>query len=68
MFEIPFVNHHILSSLIFCPLIGAILVAILPRRVSREGAFTVALINFIFSLHLVAHWQNGADQPGRLSL
>jgi hypothetical protein len=35
MFEIPFVNHHILSSLIFCPLIGAILVA--SCRVSCRG-------------------------------
>jgi NADH-quinone oxidoreductase subunit M len=65
MFEIPYVNQHILSSLIFCPLIGAILVAMLPRRVSREGAFTVALINFIFSLHLVAHWSNAPISQGR---
>ena len=54
-------NQYILSCLIFCPLVGAILVALLPCRVAREGAFTVALINFIFSLHLVQHWNYTAN-------
>lgn len=52
----PDLNSLILSSLIFCPLVGAILVGLLPRRVAREGALTVALINFIFSLYLVMQW------------
>jgi NADH-quinone oxidoreductase subunit M len=49
-------NTIILSCLIFCPLMGAILVALLPRSVAREGAFVVAVINFVLSLHLWAHW------------
>ena len=54
-------NQYILSCLIFCPLVGAILVALLPCRLAREGAFTVALINFVFSLHLVQHWNSTAN-------
>lgn len=56
----PDLNPYILSCLIFCPLVGAILVALLPGRVAREGAFVVALINFVFSLHLVQHWDYSA--------
>jgi NADH-quinone oxidoreductase subunit M len=49
-------NQIILSCLIFCPLVGALLVALLPRKVAREGAFAVAAVNFVLSLHLWAHW------------
>jgi NADH-quinone oxidoreductase subunit M len=56
----PDLNSLILSCLIFCPLVGAVILALLPRRVAREGAFTVALINFVFSLHLVARWNDAA--------
>jgi len=57
-------NASILSCLLFCPIIGAILVALLPRRVAREGAVVVALINFVLSLHLVAHWGEAASSIG----
>jgi hypothetical protein len=40
--------------------VGALLVSLLPRRVAREGAFVVAFINFIFSLHLLAHWNDAS--------
>ncbi|HEX8832564.1 MAG TPA: NADH-quinone oxidoreductase subunit M, partial [Abditibacteriaceae bacterium] len=59
-------NSIILSSLIFCPLVGALLVALLPRKVAREGAFVVALINFVLSLHLVAHWGEAKSALGSL--
>jgi NADH-quinone oxidoreductase subunit M len=58
------IDGIILSSLIFCPLVGAILLAILPRRVAREGAVVVGIINFIFSLHLWANWERAASQSG----
>ena len=50
----------VLSSLIWCPIIGALIVAFLPRRVAREGAFVVALCNLLFALHLPSHWASGA--------
>ncbi len=49
-------SEHILTSLIFCPLIGALILAFLPSKVAREGAFCVAFINFLFALFLVANW------------
>jgi NADH-quinone oxidoreductase subunit M len=56
--NLPFnFSQIVLSSLIFCPIVGAILLMILPRKVAREGAFTVALINFVTSLHLWANWE-----------
>ncbi len=56
-----FFNHSVLSSLIFCPLLGALLVSLLPRKVAREGAFVVAAINLAFALHLVFHWNDAAN-------
>lgn len=50
---------NILSMLIWCPVVGAIIVALLPRQVAREGAFAVALCNFAFALHLPTHWGDG---------
>lgn len=49
-------NRIILSCLIFLPVVGAILVALLPRKAARPAAIVVALANFVLSLHLVAHW------------
>jgi len=49
-------NQNILSILIFLPLVGALLLALLPRRVSREGAIAIGLANFVLSLHLWYHW------------
>jgi NADH-quinone oxidoreductase subunit M len=47
------------------PLVGALLVSLLPRRVSREGAFVVTAINFVLSLHLVAHWNEALNTTTR---
>lgn len=58
------IDQLILSALIFCPLVGAILIALLPQKVAREGALCVALINFVFSLHLWANWQSVASEAG----
>ena len=38
------------------PILGAILVSLLPRKAARPAAILVALANFMLSLHLVAHW------------
>lgn len=54
-------NPLILSILIFFPLAGAILVALLPRSVARKAAFAVALLNLIFSLHLLQNWDYSAN-------
>ena len=53
-------SNSVLSSLLWCPIVGALIVSLLPRRVAREGAFVVAFINFIFSLHLLAHWNDAS--------
>lgn len=58
------IDQLILSALIFCPLVGALLIALLPGKVAREGALCVALINFVFSLHLWANWQNAISEAG----
>ena len=63
-----FFNHFsqsVLSSLIFCPLVGALLVSLLPRKVVREGALVVAAINLVFALHLIFHWNDAASQTSR---
>lgn len=60
-----FFNRSVLSSLIFCPLLGALLVALLPRKVARKGAFVVAAINLIFAFHLIAHWNEAASATSR---
>ncbi len=49
-------NALILSCLIFCPVAGALLVAVLPRDAAKWGALAVAAFNFVLSLHLVANW------------
>lgn len=57
-------NSVILSCLILFPVLGAILVALLPRAVSRQSALAVAVINFVLSLHLVAHWGEAVSMLG----
>jgi NADH-quinone oxidoreductase subunit M len=51
-------NRHILSCLLLWPLIGCVVVALLPRRVAREAAVVTALIGFVMSLHLWVHWSD----------
>ena len=58
------INPFILSILIFCPLAGALLIMLLPRRVAREGALAVAIINFVFSLHLWCNWTASTPANG----
>ena len=52
-------SSSVLSCLLWCPIVGALIVSLLPRRVSREGALVVALCNFAFSLHLLRYWNEG---------
>lgn len=58
------INQLILAILIAVPLIGAVLLAILPRKFAREGAVGIALLNFIFSLHLWAKWDEAVSATG----
>ncbi len=52
-------NPLILTVLIFFPLFGAVVVAVAPRSLSRGLAVAITAANFVFSLHLLAHWQMG---------
>ncbi len=53
-------NPYILSILIFFPLAGALLVALLPNAIARTAALVVAILNFVFALHLVQNWDFNA--------
>ena len=57
-------DNIILSQILITPLIGAILVLVLPdrRKLSAGVALTFALLTFAFTLHLPAHFSPGA--PG----
>ena len=60
-----FIYSHILTILILTPVAGAILLAFLDsakHEVIRRTALIVALLTFVFSLHLVAHFAH--DQGG----
>jgi NADH-quinone oxidoreductase subunit M len=57
-------NSLILSCLIFCPIVGAILVALLPRRIALWGALAVALLTFALALHPILHWNDGDVATG----
>jgi NADH-quinone oxidoreductase subunit M len=48
------INHHILSLIVFFPLLGAVVLALLPDRgkTMQWGALIVTLITFVFTLHL----------------
>jgi NADH-quinone oxidoreductase subunit M len=52
------VNNHILTLIIFVPLLGAALLALLPGsvRAMRWGALAVTLLTFLLTLHLPAHY------------
>lgn len=56
--------EHLLSSLIFCPIIGAILLAFLPSRVAKQGAFVVGFLNFLLAIVLVASWNTSIAGEG----
>jgi NADH-quinone oxidoreductase subunit M len=58
-------DHSILSLIVFFPLLGAVVLALLPDRgkTMQWGALIVTLITFVFTLHLPARYLSGA-QPG----
>lgn len=55
------INQIILTLLILFPLVGAIVVALLPEKLARGSALVVASLTFLFTLHLWANW--GASTP-----
>lgn len=57
-------NQSILTLILLVPIAGAILIAVLPDRFKLPNwiALATALLDFIFTLHLPAHFLSG--QPG----
>src|SRR5580698_7986394 len=57
-------DNIILSQILVTPLVGALLVVLLPdrRKLSAGVALTFALLTFFFTLHLPAHFDAG--KPG----
>jgi NADH-quinone oxidoreductase subunit M len=53
-------DHSILSLIVFFPLVGAIVLALLPDKgkTMQYGALAVTLITFLLTLHLPAHFNN----------
>jgi NADH:ubiquinone oxidoreductase subunit 4 (subunit M) len=63
-----FLNDYILTILIFFPIAGALVVAVLPRSVSRQAAVAVSIIELLLSVHLWVHWgaaPRAVDTGGR---
>ena len=58
-------DHSILSIIVFFPLLGAMVLALLPDRgkTMQWGALIVTLITFLLTLHLPTHYA-GADAIG----
>ena len=56
----------ILTLIVFFPLAGAVILALLPDRgkTMQWGALIVTLITFALTLHLPAHYAYGAQQSG----
>jgi NADH-quinone oxidoreductase subunit M len=55
-------DNVILSLILIAPLAGALLVLLVPAPLARWAALLTALVTFLFTLHLPAHFQPGA--PG----
>jgi NADH-quinone oxidoreductase subunit M len=55
-------DHSILSIITFVPLLGAVVLALLPDkgRTMQWGALAVALLTFVCTLHLPAHYDYAA--------
>ncbi len=53
-------DHNILTIITFTPLVGAIVLALLPDRdkLQQWAALTVTLLTFLFTLHLPFHYNN----------
>ena len=59
------ISSYILSIVTFTPAVGALLLLFQNRaniRAIRTIALTVSVLAFVFSLHLIAHFETGA--PG----
>src|SRR5437868_14374666 len=52
----------ILTLVTFVPLLGAVILLVLPRRdlITRWAALAISLVTFVLSLHLPAHYRSGA--------
>jgi NADH-quinone oxidoreductase subunit M len=59
------IDHTILTLIVFTPLAGALLLALLPDRgkIMQWGALAVTLVTFLLTLHLPFHFSYAA-QPG----
>ncbi|MDE1175423.1 MAG: NADH-quinone oxidoreductase subunit M [Edaphobacter sp.] len=53
-------DHNILTIITFTPLVGAIVLALLPDRdkLQQWGALAVTLLTFLFTLHLPFHYNS----------
>jgi len=56
------IDHTILTIITFVPLVGAVLLALLPDkgRLMQWGALAVTLITFVCTLHLPARFDYSA--------
>jgi NADH-quinone oxidoreductase subunit M len=66
------INTHILTIVTFTPALGALLIAFFGRshaRTIRTFALIIAILTFVFSLHLVTHFNtNTADYQFQLNI
>ena len=53
------IDSLILTLVTFVPLLGAVILLVLPRRdqITRWAALAISLVTFVLSLHLPAHYQ-----------
>ncbi len=58
-------DHSILPIIIFTPLVGALVLAVLPDRgrTMQWGALAVTLLTFVFTLHLPARFDVSTTHP-----
>ncbi len=59
------ISNHILTIVTFTPALGALLLLFLNRthlRSIRTAAVVIAVLSFVFSLHLLAHFDAGSPQ------
>jgi len=67
-----FITTHILTIVTFTPALGALLILFFNRnhvRTARTFALIVSLLTFVFSLHLVAHFNsNNSDYQFRIDI
>ena len=59
------IDHTILTLIVFVPLVGALLLTLLPNtgRIMQWSALIITLITFLLTLHLPFHYSYAA-QPG----